>query len=287
MKARSAAAALALVLCPAMAVAQTVLDGRLKKIKDTKTITIAHRTDALPFSFVDDKKQAAGYSVDLCKRIVASIEQAIGAPGVQIKWLPVTTQNRFEAVARGEADMECGSSTVTLSRMKVVDFSNYIFVDGTGLLTRLELNARSLADLGGKKIAVVGGTSNEAALRAALKDRLVNAAVVTVKNRDEGLAKLEASEVDALASDNILLLGMAPRAKNPKALGMMDEALSFEPYAIVLPRGDAAFRIEVNTALARIYRSQAISDIYGTWFGSLGKPGAVLRAAYGMGAIPE
>jgi glutamate/aspartate transport system substrate-binding protein len=283
---RKLLAALVLALIPALAAAQTAAD-RVKRIKDTKTILIAHRTDAAPFSFVDDKKLPVGYSVDLCKKVVSQLEQQLGVAGLQIKWVAVTTQNRFDAVAKGDADMECGSSSVTLARMKNVDFSNFIFVDGTGILARADLNARSLGDLANKKIAAVGGTTNETALNNALKERLVAATVVRVKSREEGISKLEAKEVDAFVSDNLLLLGTAKSVKDPKALALVDDALSIEPYAIVLPRTDAALRIEVNTALARIYRSQAIGDIYGTWFGSLGKPGPVLRAVYGMGAIPE
>jgi len=282
---RTLLAALVLALAPALAAAQPA--DRLKRIKDTKTIAVAHRTDAAPFSFLDEQKKPVGYSVDLCKRVVAQMEQQLGVQGLQIKWVPVTTQSRFDAVAKGDADMECGSSSVTLARMKQVDFSNFIFVDGTGILARSDLNARTLGDLAGKKIAAVAGTTNETALAKGLKERLVNATVVAVKSREEGIAKLEAKEVDAFVSDNLLLLGMARKMKDPKAYAMIDDALSMEPYAIVLPRTDSALRIEVNTALARIFGSQAIGDIYGTWFGSLGRPGAVLRAVYRMGAIPE
>jgi glutamate/aspartate transport system substrate-binding protein len=285
-KARFALHLLTLALLPAFALAQAP-EGRLKRIKDSKTVTIAHRTDAVPFSFVDEAKRPSGYSIDLCKRIVTALEQQLDVKGLEIRWMPVTTGTRFDAVAIGGADMECGSSTVTLARMKQVDFSNYIFVDGTGVLARADLKARSLGDLGGRKIAVISGTTNEAAVGRALKERLVNATVVPVKDREEGLARIESGEVDAFASDAILLLGMANKAKNPKALAMMDEALSFEPYAIVLPRNDAAFRSEVNSALARIYRSPAIADIYATWFGSLGQPSSVLRTTYGLGGIPE
>jgi glutamate/aspartate transport system substrate-binding protein len=282
---RTLLAALVLAIAPTLAAAQAA--DRIKRIKDTKTIAVAHRTDAAPFSFLDEQKKPVGYSVDLCKRVVSQLEQQLGVQGLQIKWVPVTTQNRFDAVAKGDADMECGSSSVTLARMKQVDFSNYIFMDGTGILARSDVNARALADLAGKKIAAVSGTTNEAALNKGLKDRLVNASVVGVKSREEGIAKLEAREVDAFVSDNMLLLGMARQMKDPKGYALVDDPLSLEPYAIVLPRTDPALRIEVNSALARIYRSQAIGDIYGAWFGSLGKPGAVLRAVYGMGAIPE
>ena len=285
MNVRSVVLAFVVAVVPAFAAAQST-EGRLKKIKDSKTISIAYRTDASPFSFLDDAKQPAGYSIDLCKRVVASMEQQ-GMPGLQVKWVPVTVQTRFDAVARGEADMECGSSTVTLGRMKQVDFSNYIFIDGTGLLARAEHKASSLADLAGKKIGVIGGTTNESALRNALKDRVVNATVVTLTRREEGLAKLEAGEIDAFASDQLLLLGLGPKAKNPASLAMVDDMLSFEPYGITLPRGESALRIEVNSALARIYRSNAIIDIYGRWFASLGKPPAMLRVMYTLGAIPD
>ena len=285
MTSRTLLAALVLALAPALASAQPA--DRVKRIKDTRTIAVAHRTDAAPFSFLDDQKKPVGYTIDLCKRVISQLETQLGVPGLQVKWVPVTTQTRFEAVAKGDADMECGSSSVTLGRMKQVDFSNYIFMDGTGILARSELNARALADLAGKKIAAVSGTTNEAALSKGLKERLVTASVVSVKSREEGIAKLEAKEVDAFVSDNMLLLGMARQMKDPKAYALVDDPLSMEPYAIVLPRTDPALRIEVNSALARIYRSQAIGDIYGAWFASLGRPGAVLRAVYGMGAIPE
>jgi len=277
-------AALVAALLPALAVAQGT--DRLKRIKETKTIAIAHRTDALPFSYLDESKQPTGYTVELCKRVVTLLEQQIGVPGLKIKWVPVTTQNRFDAVAKGDADMECGSSTVTLTRMKQVDFSNYVFVDGTSLLARSELGAKSISDLAGRRIGVIAGTSNEKALQAALKDRAVTAAVSAVSTREEGLAKVESGELDALASDQVLLLGLSGKAKDPKKLALVDDSLSFEPYAIVLPK-DANLRIGVNTALARIYRSQAIIDVYTQWFGAFGKPGQALRAVYIMGSIPD
>jgi ABC-type amino acid transport substrate-binding protein len=183
--------------------------------------------------------------------------------------------------------MECGSSTVTLTRLKQVDFSSYVFVDGTSLLARAELGAKSISDLAGRRIGVIAGTSNEQALRAALKDRAVTAAVSAVSTREEGLAKVESGELDALASDQVLLLGLAGKAKEPKKLAIVDDSLSFEPYAIALPRGDPALRGEVNAALARIYRSPAIADVYSQWFGAFGKPGPALRAIYVMGSIPE
>ena len=107
MTSRTLLAALVLALAPALASAQPA--DRVKRIKDTRTIAVAHRTDAAPFSFLDDQKKPVGYSIDLCKRVISQLETQLGVPGLQVKWVPVTTQTRFEAVAKGDADMECGS----------------------------------------------------------------------------------------------------------------------------------------------------------------------------------
>ena len=286
---RLSAALAALLLLPAVALAQGAaapLEGRLKKIKDAQSIGIAYRTDAAPFSF-EDNKQAAGYTVDLCRRVVGALEQQLGVKELKIRWVPVTVQNRFETVARGQADLECGASTVTLGRMKEVDFSSFVFVDGTGLLVNASLAAKGLGDLGGKKIGVIAGSSNERALNEALKARVVNATVVPVKTRDDGLAQLEAGAIDAFASDRVLLIGLASKAKDPKSLALLTDALSFEPYAIALPRGDWQMRLAVNTALAHIYRSGAVGEIFGRWFGALGRPGPLVEMTFLFGALPE
>ena len=180
----------ALCLVPTIAFAQMAtapFEGRLKKIQETKTISVAYRTDALPFSFEDADKKPAGYTVDLCRGVIAVIERQLGVAPLQVKWVPVTTQTRFSAIASGQADMECGASTVTLGRMKEVAFSTLTFLDGTGLLVRASTAGNSLSDLSGKKIGVIAGTSNERALNEALKAKVVSATVVTVKSREEGL----------------------------------------------------------------------------------------------------
>jgi glutamate/aspartate transport system substrate-binding protein len=145
--------ALILLAAPAILSAQA-LDGTLKKVADSKTVTLAYRTDALPFSFEGDGKQPAGYTVELCKRIVASLERQLKVQPLQVKWVPATSQNRLDLVRKGQADMECGSTTVTLSRMSEVDFSSYIFIDSTGLLVRNAAGAKSFRELAGKRIAL-------------------------------------------------------------------------------------------------------------------------------------
>ena len=211
----------AFCLAPTLALAQMAtapFDGRLKKIHETKTISVAYRTDALPFSYEDSDKKPAGYTVDLCRSVIGVIERQIGVSPLQVKWVPVTTQNRFSAISSGQADMECGASTVTLGRMREVSFSTLTFLDGTGLLVRSSTPGTSLLDLAGKKIGVISGTSNERALTAALRAKVVTATVVPVTTREDGLAQLEAGTIDAFASDRVLLLGLLSKAKDAKAL---------------------------------------------------------------------
>jgi ABC-type amino acid transport substrate-binding protein len=280
----------ALCLAPTLALAQMAsapFEGRLKKIQETKTIAVAYRTDALPFSFEDAEKKPAGYMVDLCRSVVGVIERQVGVAPLQVNWVPVTTQTRFTAIASGQADMECGATSVTLSRMKEVAFSSLTFVDGTGLLVRRSTAGNSLMDLAGKKIGVITGTSNERALAEAMKSKMVTATMVPVSSREDGLAQLEAGSIDAFANDRVLLVGLAAKAKDPKALALLGDPLSYEPYAIVLPRGDWALQQAVNSALAQIYRSSALPDIYNRWFGAMGRPSPVLEVMFALGRLPE
>jgi ABC-type amino acid transport substrate-binding protein len=282
---RYASLALSLLLA-ATALQTQAADSRLKKIAATKTVTIAYRADAIPFSFTQDK-QIGGFSIDLCKRVVDLIGQQIRVPGLQVKWQPVTVQTRFDAVAKGQADMECGSSTVTLSRMKQVDFSSYIFVESTGLMVKSASGMRSITGLSGKKIAVVKGTTNERAVRNQLAGRKIDATVVTFPDRDKAFAALEEGKADAFASDRLLLLGVGAKAKESNSLAILADELSFEPYGIVLPRGDADFRLAVNSALSHIYGSGEIEQIFGRWFSQFGDPGPVIKILYLLGTIPE
>jgi ABC-type amino acid transport substrate-binding protein len=272
----------------ASASAQTQIpaDSRLKPITDKKIIRIAYRTDATPFAFADDKNQAVGFSVDLCQLVTKSITQQFGLQDLGIQWVPVTVQTRFSTVSGGQADLECGSSTITLGRMKDVDFSNIIFVETTGVVVARASNFQSLADMAGKKIAVISGTTNQRAVTDQSQLHNLNITEVAVKDRDEGVAALEAGKVDGYASDKLLLLGN--HMKNADAYVMLPDDLSIEPYGIVLPRGDWALRLAVNTGLAQIYRSGDIVTVYRKWFGQLGlDPGVLAKAAYALGGLSQ
>ncbi|HEX5864983.1 MAG TPA: amino acid ABC transporter substrate-binding protein [Casimicrobiaceae bacterium] len=259
----------------------------LAKIKAAKSITVAFSTDSLPFSYVETNNQPAGYSIDLCKRVIAGIGRAIGVPDLAINWVVDTVPNRVAMIASGKADLECANTTQTQSRLKDVDFSNLIFVDGGGFLVRADSAVNGYGDLAGKSIAVTTGTTTEKRLAAMLKDRLISAKVVQVKDGVEGVALLESGAVAAFASDKIKLVGLAAQAKEPRIFAMLAEDLSFEPYAFMLPRNDSAFRFEVNRALTQVYLSGEIDSIFAKWLGTLGRPSGLLAAMYLLNAIPE
>jgi len=266
------------------ALAQT-FEGRLKQISETKIVKLAHRSDANPFSFVNAQGQPDGYTVDLCKFVVHSLEQQLSVK-LAIAWVPVDTQSRFDAVAAGRADMECGASTVSFERMAKVDFSSFVFMENTGLLVRTGSGISSVGDLGGKKIAAIAGTTNEFALKKELQRRQLQTSLVEVKDRQEGMAELASGAVDGFASDKLLLVG----AQNAEAstYTLLPENLSYEPYAIALPRGDWAFRIAVNRGLSQLYSDPQIIDIYLKWFAAIGPRPDLLRAAvYIFGTFPE
>ena len=158
-----------------------ILEGRLKQIQESKVVRLAYRSDASPFSFANVQEQPDGYTIDLCKFIVHSIEMQLSAK-LTIDWVPVNTQNRFDAVATGLADMECGSSTVSFGRMLKVDFSSVIFMENTGLMVRANSGISSIGDLGGKRIAVIAGTTNETALTKEIQRRQLQVSLVRLND---------------------------------------------------------------------------------------------------------
>jgi glutamate/aspartate transport system substrate-binding protein len=187
-----------------------------------------------------------------------------------IKWIPVDERTRFEAMVNETADMECGSTTVSLSRLKIVDFSSVVFAESTGVLVKSGRGFFVFNNMAGKNIGVIAGTTNARAVRDQLARRNLSATLVEFGDRQEGIAALARGDVDGFASDKLVLLALA-RAANLQDVTLLPEDLSFEPFAIMLPRGDWAFRLAVNTALARVFRSGEIIGLYTKYLGDIGQ----------------
>lgn len=263
------------------------LDGTLKKIRTTGTIALGYRDSSRPFSFAGDDGKPAGYSVDLCTRIAASIGKDLGLANLQVKWVKVTVADRIQSVVDGTVDLECGSTTASLSRQEQVDFSLLTFVDGGSLLVTDASGIRGVATLGGKRVGIIPGTTTEKSLAEALKKHGVTATMVPVKDHAEGVAALDKGAADAYASDRVILIGVGRTSKDPAKLSLVQEFFSYEPYGFMLRRGDAAFRLSVNRALAALYRSGDVVPIYEKWFGSMSTAGQLLGAMYLINGLPE
>jgi glutamate/aspartate transport system substrate-binding protein len=263
------------------------IEGRLKTVQETATLKIAYRTDSRPFAFLDPQGRPTGYTIELCEQIAKSLERELHLPALAIKWVPVDTRTRFEAIVDGSADMECGSTTVSLSRMKIVDFSSLVYVESTGVLVKAGEGMFSFSDMGGRKIGIVPGSTNAQAIRDQLERRKLDATLVEFRDREEGVAALARGALDGFATDKLVLLALA-QAANLRNYNMLPEDLSFEPFAIMLPRGDWQFRLAVNTGLARTFRSGAVVELYTKYFASFGRqPSTWVGAVLTFGGLPE
>ena len=269
-----------LVLLPRGSAFGADLTGTLKKIKDSGAIAIGYRDSAVPFSFVGADQSPTGYSIDLCRQVVGVLQQSLGLPKIQIKWVGVTSDSRITAVAGGSVDLECGSTTHTLSRREQVDFSLTTFVDGGSLLVTTASGIKGASDLAGKRLAVIAGTTTERGLADWFRANNVSGAkVVNVKDHVDGLAGLDGGAFDAFASDRVILFGLAANSKDATKLTLLQEYFTYEPYGLVLRRDDPAFRLAVDRALAGLYRSRAVIPIYEKWFGSINRATKIGRAS--------
>jgi len=256
----------------------------LDRIKATKTINLGYRDSSVPFSFMGPDQKPTGYSVDLCNRVADDLKRDLQLPDLAVKWTMVTVENRVASVQNGTIDLECGSTTNTLSRQAQVDFSLTTFVTGASLLA---LKDTVTASLSGLRIAVIPGTTTERALKDVMDKSAMSVQLVPVKDHSDGRAALENKTADAYASDREILIGLALTATNPTSFALVDRYFSYEPYALMLRRGDPDFRIAVNRSLARLYRSGDIIAIYRRWLGALGAPSALELATWAIEGLPE
>ena len=274
----------ALLSAPALA---ADVDGTLKKIKRTKTITLGYQESARPFSFANAEGKPAGYSVDLCALVAAGVGKQLGLPELQLKWVKVSVENRVQAVARGTIDLECSTTTTALSRYELVDFSLLTFIDGASLLVTDVSGIQGVSNLEGKRVALIRGTTTETQLTAALRKRNVTATIVMVQDHAAGVAALDEGTADAYASDRVILTGIGRTAKHPEKLSLLGEFFSYEPYGLMLRRDDAGFRLSVNRTLAQLYRSREIVPIFEKWFADMSTAGPIIAAMYLINGLPE
>ena len=273
-----------LVLLAALVLASAASAQTLDKIGKTGTLTLGYVAGAAPFSYLEGN-EPKGYSVDLCRAVAEGIGRQLRRT-LKTRWVRLTIQNRVEAVRQKRVDLECSTTTWTLGRQKLVDFSLITFVDGGSVLVKVADKARRLADFGGRSIAVIRGTTTEKALQRSLKD-VKDARLKLVASRAEGMELLRRGEVDGFASDRTTLIGLVLHQTGGEAYRLLDDDFSIEQYALMLPRGDPDFRLAVNRSLARLYRTREVDRIYDRWLRPLGPPSLLLSATYFIQGLSE
>ncbi len=257
----------------------------LQRVKEEGVLKLGFREDTVPFAYLDGDGQPTGYSVELCRAVAQEVGAGLDLAELTVEFVPVGAEDRFQALQQGEIDLLCGATTATLSRRELVDFSLPTFIDGASVLYRADGPA-DFEGLAGKKVGVRGGTTTEEALQEALARLAIEAEVVAVGDHHEGLERLEAGEFSAYFADQSILLFLMLGSPAPDRLRLSSRFFTREPYALALPRGDDDFRLLVDRALSRLYRSGDIKGIFGASFG-LARPSKLLEALYQVSALPE
>jgi polar amino acid transport system substrate-binding protein/glutamate/aspartate transport system substrate-binding protein len=260
--------------------------GVLERAKETGELRIGYRTDAQPFSAKSEQGIAQGYSVDLCRAVARETAGVVGRPELRLVEVEVTVDDRFESVRDGRVDLLCEATTVTLTRRAEVDFSLPIFATGATLAYRKDGPAR-FEDLTGQKVGVLGGTTTEDGLGAALEKAGIAANVVEVASHADGVARLASGELAAYFGDGAILLYNLVQSPHKDRLRLADVVLSFEPYALALPKGDGDFRLTIDRTLARLARSGDVLTLFERNFGAGANPSELIRALWMLNQIPD
>jgi glutamate/aspartate transport system substrate-binding protein len=242
------------------------LTGTLKKIKDSKTVTLGYRESSIPFSYLNRPGDPIGYSIDLCNAVVDETSNELQGIEIAVKYKKVTAETRIPAVRSGEIDLECGSTTANFERKKEVAFSPIFFVAGTKLLVPRSSDITSYRDLGGKTVVVTAGTTNEAAVRAISEKQKLGVQFIIGKDHAESFAMLREGKADAFATDDVLLYGLVATTKSGAQYHVVGEYLSYDPYGLMYHKDDPDFAAVVDRAFSRLAQSRELVQLYNKWF---------------------
>ena len=241
-------------------------EGTLKKIKETGVITLGHRDASIPFSYFDDKQAAIGYALDLCGKIVDAVKTELKMPNLQVKLNPVTSATRIPLMANGTVDLECGSTTNNLERQKQVSFTITHFVTANRFVSKKAANLKTVDDLKGKTIVSTSGTTNIKQITEINGQKNLGMTILPAKDHAESFLMVETGRAVAFFMDDILLYSLVANSKNPSEWVISADALSVEPYGIMLRKDDPSFKKVVDDAMTKVYKSGEINKIYAKWF---------------------
>jgi len=257
----------------------------LARARETGTLRLGFRLDAPPYSYRTASGEPSGYIVDLCREVAAGVKRSQAIPALKIEYVEVTSTTRLEALRDGKIDILCDPTSMTMSRRAIVDFSLPTFIDGAGVLHRVNEFAR-LEDLRGKKIGVLRGTTTEEVLRATLAQLGIAAEIIPVEAHPDGVRSLSAGKVDAYFADRGILSYHLFNSPNRSGMKLSEQYFTFETYALALPRGDEKLRLLVDATLAELYRTDRVKEIYARSFGSF-PPDQFTRALFVINGVPK
>jgi glutamate/aspartate transport system substrate-binding protein len=281
------AAAAAIATLGTAGMAQDITQGRLAAIAERGSIVLGHRESSVPFAYLDENQTPIGYSIDLCMKVVEAVEETLGTD-LEVRFVPVTPQTRIALMANGTIDLECGSTTNNLTRQEQVEYLPVTFITGTQILTKVGSGINGIDDMEGRRIGLAQGTTNERAIMAAMEARGLNIDILPVRDHAEGMLALETDRVDAYSTDHILLYGLIEKSRTPDEFTVVGDFLSYDPYALMVPRNESDFELVGKRALAAIFRSGEINEIYERWFGPMGvEQSPLLQAAFRLNALPQ
>ena len=258
--------ALALLASATLAAPALAQDGTLKKIKDSGSITIGHRDASIPFSYYDDKQQPVGYAMDLCHRIVDAVRANLKMPKIDIKYQLITSANRIPLMANGTIDLECGSTTNNIARQEQVWFTMTHFVTANRWVAKKSSKVKKLADLKGKTVVSTAGTTNIKQITEINAAQNLGMNIISANGHPEAFQMVETGRAVAFVMDDILLAGLAAQSRTPNDYEISADALSVEPYGIMVRKDDKAFKAVVDKAMTAVYTSGQINAIYSKWF---------------------
>lgn len=240
--------------------------GRLDKIKETGEITIGHRESSIPFSYLDDNQKPVGYSLDICAEVIESLKNKLNLPTIKVTYVPVTASTRIPLVSNGTIDLTCGSSTNTAERQAQVDFTPTTFVTATRFTAKKESNLSQLSDLKGKTVVSTAGSSNIRWLTSHNDSEKLDMRIIPTKDHAEAFLTVENGRALAFFMDDVLLASLVATARKPDDWVISEDAYTVEPYAIMQPKNDPAFKDAVDTAIKEMMANGTLETIYNKWF---------------------
>ncbi|MBV8652633.1 MAG: amino acid ABC transporter substrate-binding protein, partial [Alphaproteobacteria bacterium] len=255
---------------------------------ETGVITIGHNADSPPFSFIGPDGKPQGYSIDLCMKIVEGVKEELKLDKLDVKFVSVIATTRIKLLVNGTTDLNCATTTNTLTRQRQVDFLDTMFITGNRILTKTGSGIKELEDLKGKRVSVNQGTTNEKIIKDLDAKLHLGINFLDTKDQPQAFLALETGRTDAHVTDEIVEYGLIGKARNPEQYEVVGRLLSYDPYAILIRRDDSAFRLVGNRVLAGLFRSGEINQIYDKWLLPVHMPMSdMLKTVFAAEALPE